>query len=365
MGDVLETYDEWLDKPDSVALVKREFLMPVEGRDAVVFPATYAPSDDKKFRGGYNIDRFGDGSENVCTIDSVGSQANRIEPLFLESGYRDLVPQIVVTAGNKSVNLLEAGHRAGDAIVRCSSLKADLRNAFERVLMGDAEALAKIAPTSLLFGVWDSRDTQAKMPRLLSSSIMAFNVRELTRSAQYNPATEYSEGDDPLLSEPEDLRDASGRVDGKHPFAQRGFAHVPASASPGGVIATGGIRRNVALHLAALRQLRVGNDETKSKALRRYILGLGLVAFTYLPTGYLRQGCDLVIDCDRPKEMVVVRRDGKRVPSTEEHKTALAFARAAAAAFGVGESRSVTFDKGAAQADLAEAKKAKSSKKKK
>ena len=35
---------------------------------------------------------------------------------------------------------------------------------------GDPTPLAKIAPTSLVFGVWDSRDTQAKLPRLVAST---------------------------------------------------------------------------------------------------------------------------------------------------------------------------------------------------
>src|SRR5690606_10974288 len=126
--------------------------------------------------------------KNICLIDSVGSQANRIEPMFSSGEYAALVPQIVVKAGEKEINLLDAGHRAGDALVRCSGLKADLHSAFISQLRGDAEPLARIAPTSLVFGVWDSRDTQAKVPRLLASTIRAYDVRKLTRSAQYIPA---------------------------------------------------------------------------------------------------------------------------------------------------------------------------------
>ena len=149
--------------------------MPVEGHDGVLFPATFAAGDG--FPGGYNIDGDANGA-NVCLIDTVGSQANRIEPLFAEEKYKSLVPQIVVEAGEKEVNLLEAGHRAGDAIVRCSELQQTLQDAFKAVLKGDATPLAKIAPTSLVFGVWDSRDTQAKLPRLIASTIRAFNVRQ-------------------------------------------------------------------------------------------------------------------------------------------------------------------------------------------
>jgi len=192
----LTQFDYYLKDDGPAALVIREPLMPVEGTDGVLFPATFASGDN--FPGGYNIDGDLNGA-NVCLIDSVGSQANRIEPLFAKEKYAALIPQIVVKAGEKHVNILEAGHRAGDALVRCSELQVELQNAFKSILKGDAEPLAKIAPTSLVFGVWDSRDTQAKLPRLVASTIRAYNVRKLTRSAQFNPATEFV--NDNLLDE--------------------------------------------------------------------------------------------------------------------------------------------------------------------
>ena len=147
-------FDSYLNEDGPAALVIREHLMPIEGPDAVLFPATFAAGDG--FSGGYNIDIDASGRSAVC-VDSVGSQANRIEPLFMRDKYRALVPQIVVTAGDKAVNILEVGHRAGDALLRCSSLQDQLHAAFLAELAGDCEPLAKIAPTSLVFGVWDSR----------------------------------------------------------------------------------------------------------------------------------------------------------------------------------------------------------------
>jgi CRISPR-associated protein Csb1 len=338
----LSKYDHYLTDDGPAAIVIREYLMPVEGKEGVLFPATFAAGDG--FPGGYNIDGKEDGP-NICLVDSVGSQANRIEPLFAEEKYKALVPQIVVKAGEKEVNLLEAGHRAGDALVRCSELQQTLQNAFKSVLKGNAEPLAKIAPTSLVFGVWDSRDTQAKLPRLIASTIRAFNVRKLRRSAQFVPATEYVA--DGLLAEPADksTRDA---------YAERGFIHVPATGSHGGVIADGGIRRDATLGLAALRLLHAGNDEKKTLALRRYILGLALTAFTHNPSGYLRQGCLLVLDADppKPREFAEVYPSGDRKPAKITHEEALSYAAAAAAAFGIGESKTVDFDKERAKKDV-------------
>ena len=333
MSGLLEKFDAWLKDSGPAALVCREHLMPVEGLDGVLFPATFAASEDKTFKGGYNIDEFPDGT-NVCLIDTVGSQANRIEPLFEKAGYAGLVPQIFIKAGERRVNLLEAGHRAGDAIVRCSALQQELQDAFKLLLKGNAEPLAKIAPTSLVFGAWDSRDTQAKLPRLIGSTIRAFNVRKLTRSAQYVPATDYVEQG--MLDEPADTKTSDA-------YAGRGFKPIPASGSHGGVIPTGGIRRDVSLHLAALRLLTAGAGEQKTLALRRYILGLAITAFTHSPSGYLRQGCNLVLDPTTPPEIKTVYGDGRREDLALNHSDALTFAKAAAKAFSIDPDRTIDY----------------------
>jgi len=344
--------------------------MPVEGPDGVLFPATFAAGDG--FAGGYNIDVFPDDkdvgpglaarikdgklkptaelfphSKNVALIDSVGAQANRIEPIFKEESYKHLVPQVAVTAGNREVNILDAAHRAGDALVRCSSLQSELQAAFKAVQNGDSTLLAKIAPTSLVFGVWDSRDTQAKLPRIVASTIRAFDVRKLTRSAQFNPPVDYAALE--VFSE-EDKAKAEG--DSKNPLAKRGFVHVPATGSHGGVIADGGVVRMATLGLAALRLLHAGNDTSNTLALRRYVLGLSLVAFTHNPSGYLRQGCLLVLNPDLPREFVEVLPTGERKPATITHEAALEYATEAAKAFGVGESKTVDFDKERAKKDV-------------
>ena len=360
------TFDRYLRDDGPAALVIREWLMPVEGTDGVVFPATFAAGDG--FSGGYNIDPR-EGETNVCLIDSVGSQANRIEPLFKEEKYKHLVPQIVVTAGEKGekeVNLLEAGHRAGDAIFRCSSLKETIDEAFRASLNGNAEPLARIAPTSLVFGVWNSRGekgTQEKRPRLIASTIRAFNVRKLTRSAQYNPPLDYAALD--VFSEEEK---AKAEGDDKSPLAKRGFVHHPATGTHGGVIATGGIRRDATLGLAALRLLFAGKDEKKTLSLRRYVLGLAMTAFTYKSGGYLRQGCLLVLDPEKAakNELVEVHSNGDRKPVSMAHEDALKYASATAEAFGVGKSKAVPFDKDLAKKDVtgeSDTKKRKKSKK--
>ena len=112
------------------------------------------------------------------------------------------MPQIEIHYGNeKKITIFDAGHRLGDAIIRSVKkkensdfdLKQAAQDAFKSLLdTGDASAVAKLAPTSLVFGVWDSRDTQAKLPRIVQSVIRAWDIDILTRSAQYNPALDYA-----------------------------------------------------------------------------------------------------------------------------------------------------------------------------
>ena len=121
------------------------------------------------------------------------------------------------------------------------------------------------------------------------------------------------------------------------------------------MIADGGVRRDATLGLAALRLLHVGKDKEKTLALRRYILGLALVAFTYKPGGYLRQGCLLVLDPSRAKEneFVEVHPTGERKHAKITHDAALTYAEIVAKAFGVTQpSGPVPFDTYRARADV-------------
>ena len=332
------------DRDGAVALHLRQPLAPVEGHGSVIFPPTYADSPLSQRDFGYNIDELSDGTR-IAVVDSVGSQANRMEPVFLpaQSGEQEnprsaLVPQIEITYGEgKSVSILEAGHRLGDALIRSTGLKDAVRMAFLAYLdRNDAVPLAKLAPTSLVFGAWDSRDTQAKLPRIVQSTIRAEDVQVLTRSAQYNPALDYAELD--VFSEADQEKQQG---DPKSDLAKRGFVHVPAVKTHGGIIARGPVLRNVTVNLIALRRL----DGDDSQTLRRYLLGLALVAATAPMDGFLRAGCLLTLAPDEPGGWHSVARSGERVAVGLNEDTALHYARRAADAFGVGESHRVAFDK--------------------
>jgi CRISPR-associated protein Csb1 len=350
----LDSFDQYLNGNEIAALVLRDELSPVEGDDGIFFPPTFAPTEDgKTFTGGYNIDGDRNGT-NVCLVDSVGSQANRIEPIFSKPGYEGLVPKITITAGSRTVNLLEAGHRAGDAIVRCTSLQSSIRGAFLDLRKGNAIPLSKISPTSLVFGVWDSRDTQAKSPRVVASTIRAFDVRPYTRSATYLPSAEYI--NDGLLA------DHGGSKADRDKYSKRGFLHALASSTHGGVRATGGIRREATLSLAALRSVPAQSNDILP--LHRYLFGLALTALTATTSTYLRQGCNLVLSATRSpsRSLTAVRSSGERKALTLSHDEAIAYAKAAAGAFKVGCDQAVSFDKELAKQDLVDEKTGKATK---
>ena len=327
-----------------VALTLRQKLVPAEGPDAVIFPPTYAGV-------GYNIDTLSDGTK-VVTVDSVGAQANRMEPIFKAAAsdrppnpYAELAPQVTITYGNrKSVSLFEVGHRLGDALVRSTALAEETRNAFVTWLdTGHADAVARLAPTSLVFGVWDSRVTNAKFPRIVQSVIRAWNVDKLERSAQYTPPVDYAELD--VFDKTEQAK-AEGSA--KSLLAQRGFVHVPATGEHGGVVVRGEILRNVTVNLVALRRLEGENGP----ALRRYVFGLALVAATSPFDGFLRQGCLLTPDPGAPATWAAVERSGQRPEVALDEENALDYARKSAERFGVGKDRTFEFDKALAKADL-------------
>ncbi|NMF96139.1 type I-U CRISPR-associated RAMP protein Csb1/Cas7u [Aromatoleum toluolicum] len=312
---------------NAVAIVCRQPLESVEGPGGVVFPPTYAGKGDNA-PPEYNISDFGDG-RNVCTMDSVQSQANRIEAAFLTAPYRALVREVTVRAEladgeQRIIDVLEAPHRLADATIRFSDLRQDAERAF-RNFRDAPRAVAELSPMSLLMGAFDSRGTYCKIPRALTARIEAHNVRRLVRRALYSAA---------LTGK--DL----GHEDSK--LSQIGLDNALDGPIPGGIIADGGIWREAVLNLIALRQncgQRVTNryDEKPSKTppddLSAYIFGLGLVSLTLQPETFLRQGCLLVAAA--PVAATIRYADGAKTSFSLSTVDALEFAKTAALRFGV------------------------------
>jgi CRISPR-associated protein Csb1 len=362
MSDNKTTLDpaRLLDPKGPIALLIRQELSPVDELERVIFPPTYPmphqkgrvqrfeqgeyrvsielPPDSMRDRDeakenqkpGYQIDRL-PGGANICEIDSVQSQANRIEPQFKEIESGALVPKIEISAGGETVNLLDAGHRAADAIVRMSSLAPDFHQAWQAAKRGDLAPLAELAPTSIVFGAWDSRSSQFKLQRLVKAYIRATNVQELTRSAQYTPALNYAE---------------SGAVDRgveagegeKNNLSQEGMKHALNTRSAGGVklTASSTLARTVCVNVAAIRKLKAPGE--RGARLRAYILGLTLVAALSTPDLDLREGCILRTK-GMPSQKLIYNETPENTPEEEarlDPEETTQFALAAAMRFFAG-----------------------------
>ena len=334
--ELKELLDSFVSDSGPVALHLRQKMLPVEGEGGVIFPPTYAKI-------GYVIDELSDGTK-VAQMDSVGSQANRMEPLFKER-YKDLVPQVDIKLENgRTVSMLDAGHRLGDALVRSTrELSDEARKAFAAFdKEGDAGPMAKLAPTSLVFGAWDSRDSQTKLPRLVNSVIRAWDVDPISRAATYVPPVDYEELGvyDATFKE---------KKENKEKLAKRGFVHNPADGV-GGIVVRGGVYRDVTVNLVALRHLK---GENNTKSLQRYILGLALISATDPQDGFLRQGCLITPDFDEPGTWQQINRNGQRIELDLNLEVVEGYAQEAAREFGVGEGGTYDFDKELAKQDVA------------
>lgn len=356
----VDQFDGWLKDDGPAALVFHRTLLPVEGKDAWIFPPTFAQSesaddDDESNGGDYQIDNLPDDPRrNVCLIDSVGSQANRMEPIFKQAPYAVLVPERVVQMKNgDTVNILDAGHRAADAAVRFSkNLGPKLWTAFDEIkTKGDCSSLAKLAPTSLVFGVWDSRATGVKIQRIVRSIIRAYNVTTAKRSATYRAAYDYTGSE--LIGREYDK--GSGK---NNPLSQEGFKYSLATKTHGGVLVHGKIRQEAIINLVALRTL------TADMSLKRYLLGLALVALSYRDQQCfnLREGCLLraASKNDYEGQWNIVNFDGTEAgfdgnngrPDAFSHADALEYAKEARKGITFEPSESDEFDKDTAEAWL-------------
>lgn len=294
-----------------------EPLEPAGGKDIPVFPASYAGVNDQsppvydlagiEYGEGEDVVRIKNSTTRIpriknaklCAIDSPQSQANRMEPAFLEAeDLRELVPQAIATIPkreNGSESVLTLPHRVADFRIRLSDKAATVKNAIASFAKGDALPLIQAFPTSLLFGFWDSRgdeDVGVKHARILLSRIDAHDVVPCRRHSQYTGP--YSE---------DEFREVVLDHSDKHEkLSKYGFTGAP-SDGLGGVLVNGKIERISVLSLSDIARINCYQetkiDETKTNAARRYLFALSALAEGHersKGSHRLRSGCELVAD---------------------------------------------------------------------
>ena len=186
---------------DHAAIRRCRRLQPAGGVGDKLFPPTYPPEREGPPRHVFERRRIAGGEVWCVLIDSVQSQANRLEEALLEAaaeGGIDL-PFVAVDfqgAGLEpleQVTSLDAPHRVYDAIIRDSLLdgapfmKSGPGKRLATATPADATAVLELSPTALVFGAWHSQGEGgglgAKFPRALVSEIMGIDtpVEEVVR----------------------------------------------------------------------------------------------------------------------------------------------------------------------------------------
>lgn len=327
-------------------------LFPPTFGDSVTVPVPAGVDRDERRRTKYALEwrRIGDASKLCVVLDSVASQANRME-LALLDGYErgelkfplvrvdftgerhdDPALDLSTLGGDGFVTTLEAPHRLADALLRDSLREgtpfrlSEEGRRFTEAAPANAAALFDLDPVSLIFGVWDSTGPKgglgAKFQRAVVSEIIGVGVELGVKSkSRIDPAgiekTEIYEAtaaEEGWTIDPAQAKQTKG----KPVLLKRGGekAGSPAVINHGNVKPStdpeaGGVTVDYAeqitvLSLPALRRLRFpqGADgkafdgDTRHKAelaARTALAALGLTAIAYQrENGYdLRSRCAL------------------------------------------------------------------------
>ena len=352
-------------------------LQPAGGPGDKLFPPTYpAERTSDPPQHVFELRRVGDREAWCVLIDSVQSQANRMEEALLaaatEAGMIPL-PFILVDFSEADLHPLEhitsldAPHRVYDAIIRDSLLDEEpfMESGPGRRLAaatpGDATALLEISPAALVFGAWHSQGEGgglgAKFPRALVSEIMGVDTpveavvrdRRTGRTEPQTAGRRTGSRIDPLgvLRRVDVFKSPTGwstdqKEAGKGAKKVRpseiNHGNIAPSVEPLGVTCAYAEHRSV-LTLAGLRRLRFGDDERNATG-RALLAALGLLAIAEQDArGYaLRSRCDLV--CDGAGTLELVHADGSTEPvdldrpeARDLYREAYAAARQAGFAF--------------------------------
>lgn len=169
-------------------------LQPAGGQGDKVFPPTYA-TDGRESKYALEKRRIGEREVQTVLLDSVASQANRMEEGLLQAWRDELIaiPVVLVDFSGESgledleqITSLQAPHRLADALLRDSLLDGELfrdsgpGKAFTAASVRDAGALFRYCPTALVFGMWDSTGPKgglgSKFERAITSEIVGIDV---------------------------------------------------------------------------------------------------------------------------------------------------------------------------------------------
>jgi CRISPR-associated protein Csb1 len=293
-------------------------LQPAGGPGDKVFPPTYEG-------GKYALEqRVIDGQRVPCVLlDSVASQANRMELALLRASPELKLPVIRVKFGGKladigEVTSLDAPHRLADAILRDSVAgnkpfrETEAGKCLETASSRNASQVFRWCPSALVFGLWDSTGPRgglgAKFARCLVSEIVGVDIEPGTKTESRidplgiqlaaGPIFEGKDGGwtlDPAKAAKEKNGPKKLGKDGKPSEANHGNVMPTITENAGGVTLSRAVQVAV-LSLAGLRRLSfpVGDAPSQhDEAARVALAALGLAGLVLAQ----RDGFDLRSRC--------------------------------------------------------------------
>ena len=355
-------------------------LQPAGGPGSTVFPPTYANAQDGKDGDRFQNTKYAtelrriDGEKVNCVLlDSVASQANRMELALLE-GWRsgDLAFPLVRVDFSAAegiervteVTTLDAPHRIYDAILR-DAVDAE-GTLFRYTAPGkavtdathrDATALYTYCPTALIFGAWDSTGPKgglgSKFQRAVSSEIVGIGAELGTKvGGRIDPLGIVSKAGPVFKSDSNDgwSFDAPTAKDkGVRPSEVNHGNIAPTRDMEAGGVTIDHARQTTVISLPALRRIKftttVDGSPTADRkatelAARTALAALAVagVATAHAEGHDLRSGALLV--GEGPLSFEIVQADGSvqgpYVVTADDAAALLAAANEAAAAVGMG-----------------------------
>lgn len=302
-------------------------LLPAGGPGSKVFPPTHS-------EGVYAWEKRRISKDEVVPtvlLDSVQSQANRMEQALLEAYRNDALtlPLLQVDFSKEFADIgiittLDAPHRIADAIFRDSTVdgerfrESDVGKAFVASNMRNATAMFRYCPHALVFGVWDSTGSQGglgnKFQRALVSEIVGIQAEKgVHTSSRIDPlgitkaAEMYKTVDSDWTLKPEEAQ--KNKKNEPEKAKPSDFVHGNIPPTIEGDERTGPLRGGVTLDYAvqttvlslpALRRLRFPVNEKETielnNAARTVLAALALAGVCHMrEQGYdLRSRCLLI-----------------------------------------------------------------------
>lgn len=182
-------------------------LTPLGGPGDKVFPPTYSVERGATTKYATESRRVDGQDVPAVLLDSVASQANRLELALLDAYRAGEVVLPVVSVDFRAtdaadldlISSLEASHRVFDALFRDSFLdgalfrRSDMGRAITEATSRNAAALYHYSPHTLVFGGWDSTGPRggrgAKYERAITSEVVGLGaVTGIKTSSRLDPA---------------------------------------------------------------------------------------------------------------------------------------------------------------------------------